>query len=401
MNLFKYFVNAVEYVVYIYFAMASAYVLIFAIASRFSSKDKRREAERKRRMAVLIPGYREDAVIVDVAEKALRQTYGTEHYDVVVIADSFLPETISALKKLPLTLVEVQFEKSTKSKSLNRAMEQLEDEYDIAVVLDADNVMGSDVLERINEAFEKGFRVVQGHRMAKNQNTSFALLDAISEEVNNRIFRKGHRNLGFSSALIGSGMAFDYSLFKGMMRNVKAVGGFDKELELELLKAGWKIEYLNDALILDEKVQKAETFANQRKRWLSAQFVYFRRYFLSGLKHLFLHGNIDYFDKVYQMISPPRVLLLGMVTVLTMGYGIIHFWPGANDFFVFHFSQWLTLALMVYLAFVFAIPSRFYNRQTILALLDLPKAFILMFLSLFRLRGANNKFIHTEHGVSE
>ena len=401
MTLFKYIINAIEYVAFIYFAIAAIYTLIFAMVSGLSTKDKRRGSGRKRRMAVLIPGYKEDSVIVDVAEKALNQTYGSDNYDVVVIADSFKPETISGLEKLPIKLIQVSFEKSTKSKSLNQAMAKLGDDYEIAVVLDADNIMVDDVLERVNEAFENGFRVVQGHRIAKNLNTSFALLDAISEEVNNRIFRKGHRNLGFSSALIGSGMAFDYSMFKEIMSSIKAVGGFDKELELELLKAGIKIEYLNDALILDEKVQKADAFANQRKRWLSAQFIYFRRYFFSGLKHLLFRGNIDYFDKVYQMISPPRVLLLGAVTLLTVGYGIIGFWPGGNDFLVLHFSQWLNIALMVYLAFIFAIPSHFYNRKTFRALLELPKAFFLMLFSLFRLKGANKKFIHTEHGISE
>jgi hypothetical protein len=49
---------------------------------------------------------------------------------------------------------------------------------------------------------------VQGHRTAKNTNNSWAILDAISEEINNNIFRKGHRVLGLSSAIIGSGMAF-------------------------------------------------------------------------------------------------------------------------------------------------------------------------------------------------
>jgi hypothetical protein len=33
-------------------------------------------------------------------------------------------------------------------------------------------------------------------------NNSWAILDAISEEINNNIFRKGHRVLGLSSAII-------------------------------------------------------------------------------------------------------------------------------------------------------------------------------------------------------
>ncbi|MGF7138060.1 glycosyltransferase family 2 protein [Roseimarinus sediminis] len=354
-----------------------------------------------RKMAVLIPGYKEDAVIVDVANDALNQKYPKELFDVVVIADSFRQETIDALKALSIILVEVSFEKSTKSKALNKAMETIGNNFDVAVVLDADNLMMNDFLLKINHAFNCGFKVVQGHRVAKNLNTHFAVLDAISEEVNNHIFRKGHRNLGLSSALIGSGMAFDYHLFKTTMANVNAIGGFDKELELKLLRDNIKIEFLNNALVLDEKVQKPDVFANQRKRWLSAQFIYFRRYFFSGLKHLIVRGNVDFFDKVFQMVSPPRVLLLGLTTLFAMVFGFLALLPGAQDILALQFTTWLALAILVYVSFVLAVPISFYTQKTLIAFFSLPKAFILMFLSLFKLKGANKKFIHTAHGVEK
>jgi cellulose synthase/poly-beta-1,6-N-acetylglucosamine synthase-like glycosyltransferase len=393
--------HIVEYVFFIYFAIAAVYVFVFSFAAVFPPRKTKVKANAMRKMAVLIPGYKEDAVIVEVANDALNQNYPKELFDVVVIADSFQPETIDALKALPIKLVEVSFEKSTKSKALNKAMETIGNNYDVAVILDADNLMASDFLSKINHAFDCGFKVVQGHRVAKNLNTHFAVLDAISEEVNNHIFRKGHRNLGLSSALIGSGMAFDYHLFKTTMANVNAIGGFDKELELKLLRDKIKIEFLNNALVFDEKVQKPEVFANQRKRWLSAQFIYFKRYFFSGLKHLIVKGNIDFFDKVYQMVSPPRVLLLGLTTFFTMIYGIVALLPRVQDVLVLPFATWLAVAVLVYASFVLAVPIGFYNKKTLIAVFSLPKAFILMLLSLFRLKGANKKFIHTAHGVEK
>lgn len=401
MNSIQILIQLVEYILYIYFGFAAIYVFIFALASQFPYKPKRDFNCMKRKIAVLIPGYKEDAVIIDVANDALKQNYPQEMFDVVIIADSFQSKTIESLKKLPIKLVEVSFDVSTKSKALNKAMATIGDDYDIALILDADNTMAPDVLERINESFENRFKVVQGHRAAKNLNTSFAILDAISEELNNSVFRHGHRVLGFSSALIGSGMAFDYSFFKQVMSEVKAIGGFDKELELMLLKNKEKIEYLPDAIVYDEKIQKSDAFANQRKRWLSAQFIYFRRYFFSGLKELFLRGNIDFFDKVYQMVSPPRVLLLGVVTMLTIVYGLVTFIPFIADFLTIEFSQWIAMALLVYVAFVLAIPRSFYNVKTIKAIVMLPKAFAVMFISLFKLKGANKKFIHTSHGVED
>lgn len=398
MDVIKILIHGLEFLLIGYFGFASIYVFIFSFAGLFKARKRNEILHKERKFAVLIPGYKEDNVIVEVAKSALQQSYPSELFDVVIIADSFQESTLNSLKQLPLRLVEVSFEKSTKSKALNRAMEVIGDAYDVALILDADNIMENRFIEKVNTSFNQGYKVVQGHRAAKNTNTSFAILDAISEEVNNHIFRKGHRVLGLSSALIGSGMAFDYYFFKNTMANVNAVGGFDKELELKLLRNRTKIEYLNNALVLDEKVQKSEVFSNQRKRWLSAQFVYFGRYFVPGLKELFTKGNIDFFDKVYQMVSPPRVLLLGLIVVISFLYFIL------NTFFstgllAVSASFWYASLSLTILAFFFAIPKKFYSAETLWAVLTLPKAFLLMFLSLFKLKGANKKFIHTQHGT--
>ncbi|WP_205783254.1 glycosyltransferase [Flagellimonas allohymeniacidonis] len=398
MDVLKIILNAIEFLLIGYFGFASLYVFLFSFAGLFPMKKREEILQKQRKFAVLIPGYKEDNVIVEVAEQALKQNYPSDLYDVVIIADSFQQRTLSKLYQLPIRVVEVSFEKSTKSKALNKAMDVIGDDYDIALVLDADNVMERGFLEKVNASFNQGYKVVQGHRIAKNVNTSFAVLDAISEEINNHIFRKGHRVLGLSSALIGSGMAFNYHFFKTTMGKVNAVGGFDKELELKLLKNKIRIEYLQDALVLDEKVQKSEVFANQRKRWLSAQFIYFGRYFFPGIKELFLRGNLDFFDKVYQMVSPPRVLLLGLVFVFSLFYFILVDLLQNSMLGVLSIYWYLSLALTV-LAFFFAVPKRFYTKATLRAILKLPKAFLLMFLSLFKLKGANKKFIHTQHGT--
>jgi cellulose synthase/poly-beta-1,6-N-acetylglucosamine synthase-like glycosyltransferase len=387
--------NVIQLVIIILLALAAFYIFIFSIAGLFYRQRPNTVISRHRKIAVLVPGYKEDEVIVDVAKEALNQDYPAGLFEVVIIADSFKPATLDKLRALPVTLIEVSFDKSTKAKALNKAMEKLQSDFDIAVVLDADNIMAEGFLSKINAAFEKDHMAVQGHRSAKNMNTPLAVLDAISEEINNHIFRKGHRVLGFSSAIIGSGMAFRYDFFKEMMPGVKAVGGFDKEIELKMLKAGHKIEYLDDAIVFDEKVHKEEVFSNQRRRWLSAQFHYFRKDFLSSVKHLVKEGNVDYFDKAVQFIQPPRILLLGILlipgTVFIMFNLLLHNIPFA--------ITWAALIVLCLSSFAFSIPSSFYNRKTLRAILSLPKGMLLMFGSLLRIRGANKEFIHTRHSA--
>jgi len=390
--------NILQVILMTILGLAIFYIFVFSFAGLFYRQKSYPKATKNRKFAVLIPGYKEDEVIIEVAQEALLQDYLKDCFDVIIIADSFQPDTLAKLKALPIKVIEVSFEKSTKSKALNKAMEQLDENYDIAVVLDADNLMAHDFLAKLNAAFEQDFIAIQGHRAAKNMNTSLAVLDAISEEINNHIFRKGHRVLGLSSAIIGSGMAFRYLFFKKLMATVTAVGGFDKEIELKMLKDGHKIEYLDDALVFDEKVQKSEVFSNQRRRWLSAQLHYFRLDFLNSLKYLLLKGNLDYFDKAIQFIQPPRILLLGAV----LGLGAIFI--AANLILenqMIYLLGWVKLIAACLLAFLFSVPRSFYNFKTVKALASLPKGMLLMLGSLLKIKGANKQFIHTQHGTSK
>ncbi len=387
--------NLIQIVFLILLGLATLYILVFSIAGLFYKQPSFKSKGELKKIAVLIPGYKEDEVIIEVANSALLQDYPSNHFDVIVIADSFLEETLFELKALPIKLIEVSFDKSTKSKALNKAMASLTENYEIAVILDADNLMAKDFLTKINAAFEQGFIAVQGHRTAKNTNNSWAILDAVSEEINNHIFRKGHIALGLSSAIIGSGMAFKYDYFKSLMSTVTAVGGFDKEIELKMLKAGHRIIYLDDALVYDEKIQKADVFGNQRRRWLSAQLHYFRKDFLNALKDLFLKGNIDYFDKAIQFIQPPRILLLGGVIIFGGLFVLSNYIFNNENLFSL---SWGIIAVACILSFLFSIPKSFYNLKTLQALVSLPKGMFMMLLSLLKIKGANKKFIHTKHG---
>ncbi len=378
-----------EALVYLYLAFSTFYLFIFAFAGIFRIRQNSFKETKKRKMIVLIPGYREDDVIVDVAREALNQDYGTENYDVAIIADGFQPATIQKLQQLKVKVFEVKLEFSTKSRALNAALDQLDDTYEVAVVLDADNIMESGFLTKVNKAFCAGYQIVQGHRVAKNMDTPFAILDAVSEEMNNHIFRKGHWVLGFSSSLIGSAMAFDYHYFKAMMQEVKVVGGFDKELEVRLLSEKKKIVYLPEAYVYDEKVPNAKVFTKQRRRWISAQIHYFGKSFLPALKELILHSNVDLFNKALQFILPPRILLISLLFLISLAYLI--FAPLSL------FMIWLPVFILCLLVFVLSIPGYFYNFKTLWAITRLPLGIFLTVTSVLRFRSGNKEYLHTKH----
>jgi Glycosyltransferases, probably involved in cell wall biogenesis len=385
----------IEAVLLVYFAFVSLYALILAIAGNFFRHQTPPMATGKKRFAVLIPSYKEDNVIVSVARYALQQRYPSDRYDVVIIADSLKQETVSQLKLLPVKIIEVVFDKSTKVKSLNRAMAEIGDDYDYAVILDADNVIAPDFLDRINNLIEIGYQAIQAERVSKNKTTSMSVLDGISERINNFIYRQGHVAIGLSCSLIGSGMVFPYKLVKEILSGLDSVGGFDRELELLLIQRGVKIQYGKGILVYDEKVENTEVFERQRTRWLSSQFIYLRKYFRRGILSLF-RGDISLFNSaILKNIQLPRIINLGLLVILTVISFLL------RDYLSIPYYVWFTFLVMNVIAMAISIPAKMYNRDMLVSMLLLPKVAFKMFGLLFRLKGANKTFIHTPHGVTE
>lgn len=379
-----------EEILFFCFAVNVLYLFIFSLGSLRKKVSKMKNTPSLRRIAILVPAYKEDEVIMECIESCMQQDYPKEKYDIVVISDRMKPETNDKLSILPILLEIVHFENSTKAKALNLAMSHLSG-YDIALILDADNTIEPAYLRQINNAiYSDQLIAYQTHRVAKNKNTHMAYLDAVSEEINNSIFRQGHVNLGFSAALIGSGMAFDYELLKKELAEINAIGGFDRALELTLFKKGKCIGYLPDVYVQDEKIQNQKDFANQRRRWLSAQTHYLMM-FIGDIPHALINRNWDFCDKMFQQMSIPRLLLLGGIFI--------------SAFILSCFSwsialKWWILLCVLAIILAIAIPRKLYTAQLFIAIVKLPEVFFCMFLSLFKLKGANKKFIHTAHGTN-
>lgn len=381
----------IDAILFLLFLIAALYLFIFAAYSKKRPLYSYPPAKKKHRYVILFPAYMEDDVIIDSVQSFFKQKYPRELYDVIVISDQMTEETISMLKETTAKVTQILDPMSTKINALQEAIKNIEQEnlsYDMVVVLDADNIVNPDFLEKINDAFYSGCLAIQTHRIAKNRDTNTAVLDAISEEINNAIFRKGHTRLGFSSGLSGSGMAFEYELFKNMIQGVDEIGE-DKYMERKLLLQNIYIEYLEEVYTFDEKVRGKKEFYNQRRRWLATQFSNL----FSGISQLpkaLLSGKWDYCDKLFQWMMPPRILLLGFVILIACVLSVIN---------IFLSFKWWGLLLFIGITFSLAVPDYLVDKQFKKAIISLPILFLLMFFNLFRLRGGNKKFIHTKHSI--
>ena len=379
-----------EYICWILASIAVAYPLIYSLASLGTRKSYYPTANKQHKFAILFPAYKEDRVILPVVESFLQQHYPQELYKVIIISDHMQETTNERLAQLPITLLKANYENSSKAKALNFAMDHFgRDEFDAVVILDADNIVDTNFLLEINKVFDAGVQAIQAHRTAKNRNTDIAVLDGLSEEVNNSIFRRGHVRLGISSALIGSGMIFNYQWFHDNVKHLVTTGE-DKELEVLLLKQRIFIEFLDEVYVYDEKTQGEKGFYNQRRRWLATQFAQWGRVF-KDLPRAILSGNIDYSDKLIQWMLPPRLILFGGIIVMGSIMQIID-WPLA--------LKWWALFLIMGVTLCLAIPDKLVDDRFKKSINKLPLLFIMMVVNLFRMKGMNKKFMNTEKNGS-
>jgi len=393
MILVELIIQIILYTAAAYLLFNCAYLLFFAVAGHFSRAKLTSSSLPTvyRKICVLIPAYREDVVILETSKAALRHAYSGEAA-VYVIADGLKPETLHTLRQQGANVIEVNFEKSTKGKALLEALTILPSNlYDIAVVLDVDNIMGKSFLTEVNCAFEAGFKVVQAHRTAKNMETAFALLDACNEEINNHIFRKGHFALGMSPSLIGSGMAFDFTYFRKLLTGIGETVGEDKEIDYRILKDQEKICYLDHVYVYDEKIENAKVFTQQRTRWISAQLEFLKKYASQGITQLLRFGNVEFFDKVLQSFLLPRVLLIGCLGLLFLLSLVVPYGPPV--------WFWVILGVALSTALLISLPRYLYNRKLGRAVLGLPYALFCMCAALFRLNKTKTSFLPTPHSA--
>ena len=390
----------IDIVLWLLATASTFYVLLFALIFLFHRRSKQLpqtcEAKRQHRFLVLFPAYGEDQIIVKSVASFLQQTYPESHYRIMVISDHMTAATNEALKSLPIKLLQPAFEHSSKAKALQFAIEEAEREaaqsesaearYDYVVILDADNIVCDDFLSYLNLSCDRGYRAIQCHRCAKNADNNIAVLDGLSEEINNSIFRKAHNLVGLSSALIGSGMCIDYQWFASHVGQLSTAGE-DRELEQLLLLDRIFIRYEEHIPVFDEKVGSEDNFQRQRQRWMSAQL----NSLVTMLPHVgkaLLTGNINYVDKTIQQALIPRSMLL--VFTLTMGVVMVLFAPWWS-------MKWWLLFMALCLSLLGATPASLRNKTLVGKLVLLPKLTWKMLNNLRHLDRHNRNFIHTEH----
>ena len=305
-------------------ALAVLYMFIYTIASLFYPQRDVPKTKQLNRFIILIPSYNNPGVIYTV-KSVLAQSYPMRLFDVTVISEHNDEMTNFRLAQEPVTLLTPSFEKSTKAKALQLAINNLPQFkiYDIAIVLDGGSIVDTNFLEEMNEAFEAaGTKAIQAHRISRNRDSTAARMGAVFEEINNSIFRRGHIALGLSAGICGGGYAMDFNWFKDNVFKLKSQWEV-KEWESLLMRQNIFVDFFDNIYVYDEKKRTPEEFNRERLTWIKAQIhaAFKNIHYLPGA---ILNRRYNRIDKVIQWLLIPRMLMMAIIVGMSLILPIIY-----------------------------------------------------------------------------
>ena len=339
----------IDWLLFIPIAGTVLYLGLFAIAALFNRHGNIPRSKQQNRFVVIIPAHQQDNVIEQTVISVLGQAYPQRMFDITVISDHQSEMTNMRLAQYPITLLTPDFEESSKAKSLQYAVLNLPEFkiYDIVVVLDADNIVEQDFLQKVNDAFEvAATRAIQTHRISRNRDTAAARMDAIFEEINNAIFRRGHISVGLSAALAGSGTAFEFNWFKTNIMKAKTAGE-DKEMEALLLRQEIFIDYFDNIYVYAEKKRSTRKLNEQRGSWATQQLQIFIRN-IKFLPGAIFRKQYDLADKIIQWMLVPRTKMVGIIMLMSVILPFIYLTMAL---------KWWVIAALALFVFALATPD--------------------------------------------
>ena len=293
---------------------------LFFMFYGFKKQKELPDSPKTNRYTILIPARNESRVIEGLLKSIKNQTYPQELIDTYVMVTSSEDPTIEICKRYNVKkVVVVPPNLNSKGKTLDICLKEImkenPDYYQAHFIIDADNVLADNFIEKMNNVYNQGYKISMGRRTNKSwndglvSNSSFLTFTYV-----NTLNNKFRTRFGSNITISGSGFYVANDLVKGW-------GGWpfhsiteDYEITKWSILNDIKGYYCEAALIADEQLTKMKPSKTQRLRWIKGHNEIDSRDNGKLMKQIFTPGTKNLFFKLDYMFSlvPVLFMLVGL-----------------------------------------------------------------------------------------
>ena len=242
----------------------------FVIGMFFTRKFK--PAKKKHKYAILIAARNEKYVIGNLLDSIHKQDYPQELLTVFVVADNCTDNTAEiARSKGAICYERFDDEHKTKGFALEYLLDRIEEDYgrmsfEGYFIFDADNLLKSNYITKMNDAFDSGEKIITSYRNTKNFDENWVASTYALHWI--RSIRTNHRArsvLRLATNIQGTGFLFTNEVVKNGWHYTSLTE--DRALTADAVAQGYMISYQDEAEFFDEQPTSVKIALRQRLRW--------------------------------------------------------------------------------------------------------------------------------------
>ena len=242
----------------------------FVIGLLFTRKFK--PAKKKHKYGIVIAARNEEKVIGNLLDSIKKQDYPKELLTVFVVADNCTDNTAVVAKKMgAIVYSRCDSEHRTKGYALEFLFDNIEKDYGIKsyegfFLFDADNLLKSDFISKMNDAFDSGEKIITSYRNSKNFSENWvASTYAIHWLRSIRTYHRARSVLRLATNIQGTGFLFASEIVNNGWHYTSLTE--DRALTADAVAQGYQISYQDEAMFYDEQPTSLAVALRQRLRW--------------------------------------------------------------------------------------------------------------------------------------
>ncbi len=256
-----------------------AYHSVYFIVGIFKTR-KFKKAKVKHKYAILIAARNEEKVIGNLLDSIAKQDYPRDLLTTFVVADNCTDTTAAiARKKGAICYERFNDQDKTKGFALEFLFNNIECDYGINsfegyFIFDADNLLNTNFVSKMNDAFDSGEKIITSYRNTKNFDENWiASTYALHWIRSSRTSHRARSYLGLATNIQGTGFLFANEIVKNGWHYTSLTE--DRALTADAVSNGYMISYQDEAIFYDEQPIKLKVALRQRLRWSKGHLLAF------------------------------------------------------------------------------------------------------------------------------
>ena len=298
---------------------------MFAIGYK-EKKIKKKEDINK--FLILIPCHNEQEVIFNTLFKLHKIKYNKDKYLIVPILDNCSDNTKEQVELFiknskATNCMPLEVNGGSKPKALNAAIFKLKEkeiwfQYDSIMILDADNVIDSNMLSIFNSLILDGHNILQSRILSHNDSSTVAKGFTSSFNYMTYGFQIARNKIKLSGTLCGTGFAIKRTIWDEV--DFMNCSSLTEDLEFSILSIlqGYKIKFVPETYVLNQNLDEFKPSVIQRIRWCRGHMQVCVSCILKLLIAFIKKPSLQLIDSMMFLITPGKSVVFVLINILSI-----------------------------------------------------------------------------------